>query len=174
VLVALWCLHVFCAVCVVEFDFILGELKIPATGASMAETIAGFQRLLANYSNPHGHRQSPAVVCPPPKPRTPSPQPAPSPAPSPAPAPVVALTQAEREADDLLDRQIKAKKDLLSGTSPVVMAYRDGAEFNKALKELSAGTHPDPPNKAPFVTSGKRICWNCLLAWRLKQPTHLL
>lgn len=122
----------------------------------MIETINGFRRLLANYTNPNAPKQVVAVVCPPVPAKSRSPSPAPAPAPVPS-TPLPALTQAEKDADDLLDRQIKAKKDLLSSTSPVVMGYSDGAEFNKAIKELSTGMHPDPANKSPFLTSGKTL-----------------
>lgn len=144
-----------------EIAFILDQLQLPATtGASTTETVAAFRRLLANYTDPRGPQQAVAVR---PPPASPIPIPTPAataaavPAPVSTPAPVAAptLTAAEREADDLLDRQIKAKKDLLSSTSEVILGYRDGAEFNQALRVRSAAAHPDPPNKAPFVTSGR-------------------
>ena len=120
---------------------------IPETGMSVDTLLIAFRKLLEDYREGIFGDKPPvkAVVKPPALPPT---------TPTTPPSSVV-LTAKEKEEDDALDKQIKAKEDLLSSTSPVVFAYQTkAAEFNKELTALSTVKHPNPTDKVAIISAG--------------------
>lgn len=131
-----------------DIEVILDCLEIPTDGLRLEPLIVEFRKLLDRYKANKPlklQKPTPKVVIPPkpilkapfpaPKPvqaptpvATPNPAPNPAPVATPSPAPTtpipVTLTQEEQSEIDEIDRQIQAKRDMLSSTSPIVMYYK--------------------------------------------------
>ena len=127
-----------------DINIVLDCLELPTNGLGIDPLIVEFRKLLGRYTanqplKVQVHKPPTKVITPPKpvlKPPSPAPTPTPvavpqsvpvtpSPEPSPDPAPVpVALSVEEQSELDEIDRQIQAKQDMLSSTSPIVLYYK--------------------------------------------------